>query len=130
MFLDGRFIMIRKEIFIHNFTDAVNSMCPANDGIEYTEHFFVVCPSFDIQRQDLLAGVSKFLRPFVQIETLPNNVLAQYLLNGNEELPNDVNRTILEHTLNIIHSLMLIQSISDYRYYNQKPRPNSICTVC
>ena len=94
--------------FKHNFRDTVNPMCPTNDGIEDTEHFLLLCPSFDIQRQDLLAGVSELLRPFVQIETLPNNVLVQYLLYGNEELPNDVNRTILEHTLNFIHTTGLV----------------------
>ena len=72
----------------------MNPMCPTNDGIEDTEHFLLLCPSFDNQRQDLLAGVSELLRPFVQIETLPNNVLIQYLLYGNEELPNDVNRKL------------------------------------
>ena len=83
----------------------MNPMCPTNDGIEDTEHFLLLCPSFHNQLQDLLAGVTELLRPFVQIETLPNNVLVQYLLYGNEELPNDVNRTILEHTLNFIHTI-------------------------
>ena len=69
----------------------MNPMCPTNDGIEDTEHFSLLCPSFDIQRQDLLAGVSELLRPFVQIETLRNNVLVQYLY-GNKELSNDVNK--------------------------------------
>ena len=89
--------------FKHNFRDTVNPMCPTNDGIEDTEHSLLLCPSFDIQRQDLLAGVSELLRPFVQIDTLPNNVLVQYLLYGNKELSNDINRNILERTLNFIH---------------------------
>ena len=89
--------------FKHNFRDTVNPMCPTNDGIEDTEHFLLLCPSFDIQRQDLLAGISELLRPFVQIDTLPNNVLVQYLLYGNKELSNDINRNILERTLNFIH---------------------------
>ena len=89
--------------FKHNFRDTVNPMCPTNDGIEDTEHFLLLCPSFDIQRQDRLAGVSELLRPFVQIDTLPNNVLVQYLLYGNKELSNDINRNILERTLNFIH---------------------------
>ena len=89
--------------FKDNFRDTVNPMCPTNDGIEDTEHFSLLCPSFDIQRQDLLAGVSELLRPFVQIDTLPNNVLVQYLLYGNKELSNDINRNILKRTLNFIH---------------------------
>ena len=36
--------------FNHNFRDTVNPMCPTNDGIEDTEHFLLLCPSFDIQR--------------------------------------------------------------------------------
>ena len=89
--------------FNHSFRDTVNPMCPTNDGIEDTEHFLLLCPSFDIQRRDLLAGVSELLRPFVQINTLPNNVLVQYLLYGNKELPDDVNKNLLKLTLNFIH---------------------------
>ena len=89
--------------FNHNFRDTVNPMCPTNDGIEDTEHFLLLCPSFDIQRRDLLAGASELLRPFVRINTLPNNVLVQYLLYGNKELPDDVNKNLLELTLNFIH---------------------------
>ncbi len=47
--------------FSHNFRDAIDPMCPTNDGIEDTEHFLLLCPSFDIQRRDLLAGVSELL---------------------------------------------------------------------
>ena len=43
--------------FSHNFRDTIDPMCPTNDGIEDTEHFLLLCPSFDIQRRDLLAGV-------------------------------------------------------------------------
>ena len=87
--------------FNHNFRDTVNPMGPTNDGIEDTEHFLLLCPSFDIQRRDL-AGVSELLRPFVQINTLPNNVLVQYLLYGTK-VPDDVNRNLLELTLIFIH---------------------------
>ena len=34
--------------FKHNFGDTVNLMCPTNDEIEDTEHFLLLCPSFDI----------------------------------------------------------------------------------
>ena len=50
--------------FQHNFRDTLNPMCPSNDGIEDTEHFLLLCPSFDLQRRDLLAGVLAILRPF------------------------------------------------------------------
>ena len=37
-------------------------MCPTNDGIKDTEHFLLLCPSFEAPRRDLLAGVSALLR--------------------------------------------------------------------
>ena len=89
--------------FNHNVRDTVNPMCPTNDGIEDTEHFLLLCPSFDIQRRDLLAGVSVALRPFVEIDSLSNNVLVQLLLYGDKNLSSDVNRSILELTLDFIH---------------------------
>ena len=78
-------------------------MCPTNDGIEDTEHFLLLCPSFDIQGRHLLAGVSVALRPFVEIDSLSNNVLVQLLLYGDKNLSNDVNRSILKLTLDFIH---------------------------
>ena len=35
--------------FKHNFRDAINPLCPTNDGIEDTEHFLLLCPAFDTQ---------------------------------------------------------------------------------
>ena len=89
--------------FLHNFWDTVNPMCPTNDGIEDVEHFLLFCPSFEMQRRDFLAGVSELLRSFVQIDTLPNNVLIECLLYGDKNLTDDVNRSILELTLEFIH---------------------------
>ena len=79
-------------------------MCPTNDGIEDTEHFLLLCPSFDILRRDLLAGVSDLLRPFAQINSFSNSALVQLLLYGDKELSDDINKDILQLTLNFIHS--------------------------
>ena len=89
--------------FKHNFRDTINPMCSTNDGIEDTEHFVLLCPAFDIQRRDLLTGVSELLRPVVQIDTLSNNVLVQYLLYSNKELSNDVNKNMIKKTIYFIH---------------------------
>ena len=88
--------------FKHNFRDTVNPMCPTNDGIEDTEHFLLLCPSFDIQRRGLLAAVSVALRSFVEINNLPKNALVQILLYDDKDLPGDVNGSILELTLDFI----------------------------
>ena len=78
-------------------------MCPTSDGIEDTEHFLLLCPSFDVQRQNLLAGIVELLRPYVQITNLSNHSLTQLLLYGDEDLSNEVNRNVLELTLRFIH---------------------------
>ena len=54
--------------FKHNFSDTVDPMCPANDGIEDTEHSLLLCPSFAVPRRYLLAGVFALLRPFGYIQ--------------------------------------------------------------
>ena len=89
--------------FKHNFRDTINPICPTSDGIEDTEHFLLLCPSFDVQRQDLLAGIVELLRPFVSITDFSNDALTQLLLYGNQELSYDLNKNILKLTLRFIH---------------------------
>ena len=86
----------------HNFRDTINPMCISNDGIEDTEHFFLLCPSFDIQRRDLLAGVLALVRPY-GLSNPSNEVLTQLLMYGNKDFPDEINRNILESTLRFIH---------------------------
>ena len=76
-------------------------MCPSSDGIEDAEHFLLLCPSFDAQRRDLLAGVYDVLRPFGH-SNLSNKVLTHLLLYGNEKFSYDLNRTILNLTIQFI----------------------------
>ena len=66
-------------------------------------HFLLLCPSFDLQRRDLLAGIVELLRPLVQIASLSNDALTQLLLYGDQDLSNDLNKNILEWTLRFIH---------------------------
>ena len=81
--------------FKHNFRDTINPMCPTSAGIEDTEHFLLLCPLFDLQRRDLLAGIVELLRPFVQIANLSNDALTQLLLYCDQDLSNDLNKNIL-----------------------------------
>ena len=78
-------------------------MCPANYGVEDTEHYLLTCPSFDSQRQDLLAGASPILQPFFDINGLSNNDLVQLLLYGDKKFTNDANKNIIQLTLDFIH---------------------------
>ena len=79
--------------FRHNFGDTVNPMCPTSDGIEDTDHFLLLCPSFDVQRQDLLAGIAELLQPDKQIGDLSKDALTQLLLYGDHNLFNHFNRS-------------------------------------
>ena len=82
-------------------------MCPTNDGIEDMGHFLLLCHSFDVQRRHLLTGVSVLLRQFVEMNSLPNDVLVQrvqILLYGDKNLSNEINKSILELTLVFIHN--------------------------
>ena len=64
-------------------------MCLSSDGIEDTKHFLLLWSSFDIQRRDLLAVSSE--------------VLTQLLMYGYKYFPYEINRNILELTLDFIH---------------------------
>ena len=86
----------------HNFRDTINPMCPTNDGIEDTEHFLLLCPSFAVPRRDLLTGGFALLRPF-GYTNLQNNALMQILLYGDEKFPDELNKNVLLLTLQFIH---------------------------
>ena len=62
----------------------------------------LLCPSFDILRQDLLAGIAQLSRPFVLIADLSNDALTYLLLYGDQDLSYDLNISILELTLRFI----------------------------
>ena len=70
--------------------------------IQDTEYFLLLCPSFDDQRGDLLAGIEGLLRPFVQIANLSNDALTELLLYGDKDLSHEVKGDILRLTLRFI----------------------------
>ena len=78
-------------------------MCPTNNGIEDTEYFLLLCPSFAVPRRYLLAGVFALLRPFGHA-SLQNDFLIQILLYGGQNFPNELNKNILPLTLQFIHT--------------------------
>ena len=53
--------------------------------------------------QDQIIFLLESLRPFVQIGDLSNDALTQLLLYGDQDLSNDLNRSILELILRFIH---------------------------
>ena len=87
--------------FKHNFVDTVSPMCPANDGIEDTEHFLLLCHSFNNNRRSLLAGVHEVFKAVGNIVG-PNNNLLQILLYGDKNLSENANKQILDLTIKYI----------------------------
>ena len=88
----------------HNFKDTINLMCPINDGSEDTEHFLLLCPSLEVPRRDLLAGVSALLRPLGHTD-LSNEFLMQIVLYGDKDFPDSLNKDILLLTLCFINEI-------------------------
>ena len=78
-------------------------MCPANDGVEDTEHYLLLCQSYEEPRRELINGFIKIL-PLSVISNLSNELLVEFILYGNERLPPDVNERLIEATLKFIHA--------------------------
>ena len=106
--------------FRHNVKDTVSPMCPTNDGVEDTEHFLLLCPSFAVQRQNLLAQILPLLRP-LGYANFSNEVLAQILLYGDENLPNDASRNILELKIHPGNRSFRLSSIQTLLQTTQPP---------
>ena len=84
--------------FKHDFKDTINPMCRVNDGIEDTEHFLLLCNSFQEQRHTLLAGVNNVLAAYEYFES-SNSYMLELLLYGSKYLSFEANNLILRFTI-------------------------------
>ena len=87
--------------FKHNFKDTNNPMCQVNDGIEDTEHFFLLCNSFQEQRHTLLPGVNDVLAAY-EYSVSSNSDMLEVLLYGSKHLSLEANNLILRLTTKYI----------------------------
>ena len=87
--------------FKHNFKDTINPMCQVNDGIEDTEHFLLLCNSFQQQRHTLLAGVNDVLAA-CEYSVSSNSDILELLLYGSKRLSLEANNQILRLTIKYI----------------------------
>ena len=78
-------------------------MCPANDGVEDTEHYLLLCQSCEEPRREPLNVINATLPPS-GISNLLNELLVELILYDNERLPRDVNKRLIEATLKFIHA--------------------------
>ena len=89
--------------FKYNFRDTLNPLCPTNDGVEDTEHYFLLCHTYAAARLDLLNSVNAILLLHGMIN-LSNEELLKIILYGHEQLPFDSNAKILTATLEYIQA--------------------------
>ena len=89
--------------FRQNFRDTVNPLCPAKDGVEDTEHFLLLCHSYNGLKSYLLNSVNATLLPH-GFSSLPNEVLLKLILYGDERLTIDTNKKLLEASQKFIHA--------------------------
>ena len=68
--------------FKHNFKDTLKPLSPTNDGVEDTEHYFLLCRA---NRLDLFSSVNAMLLPRGLINLL-NEELLKIALYGCEQL--------------------------------------------
>ena len=56
-------------------------MCPANDGVEDTEHYLLFCQCYEEPRRELLNGFNE-ISPTSVISDLSNELLVEFILYG------------------------------------------------
>ena len=74
-----------------------------NDGVEDTEHFFLHCHSYHLQRNSLLSRVQAILLSY-RLLNLSNEELVLIILYGDERLPIESNKAIIKATPEFIES--------------------------
>ena len=63
------FSHLKEHKFRHGFGDTVSPMCGCNAEIEDTEHFFLRCHFYSIQRSELFNNINKVDPSFTKLNT-------------------------------------------------------------
>ena len=94
-----KFSHLNEHKFRHNFKDTVNPMSDFGSENETTNHFFLRCPFFAINRQKLLNDLLK-TDPFLR--NLKDELPLDIIFYGCEKYKDAVNKEILLHTISFI----------------------------
>ena len=81
----------------------MNPLCSANDGVEDTEHFLLLCHFYSRPRFDFLNSVNTIML-LHGFSSPSNEELLKFILHGDERLTIGVNKKLLEATLKFIHA--------------------------
>ena len=93
-----KFRHLNDQKFRHNFKDALNPMCDCGSEIE-TDHFFLRCPFFAMNRQKHLNDLLK-IDP--SLRNLKDELLLDIILYGFDKYKDTVNKEILLHTISFV----------------------------
>ena len=93
------------------FKDNPSITCSCNVSAETTEHFFLECISLNETRDRLF----EVINPILEINNFLFNKseLCRFLLYGNDELSDDVNKAVLTETLNFIKRSHRFDPVND-----------------
>ena len=91
---------LHKHKFDNNFNDTPNPTCPAEDGVESTIHFLLLCKSYNSIRTALIRNVTEILK--VNMNNYPNKKKIEILLYGSATLSDEENRKILKESIQFI----------------------------
>ena len=94
-----KFSHLNEHKFRHNFKDALSSMCGCGSETETTDHFFLRCPFFAINRQKLL---NDLLKIDLSLRNLKNELLLCIILYGSDKYNDTLKKEILLHTISFI----------------------------
>ena len=96
-----KFSHLNEHKFRHNFKDALSPMCGCGSKTETTDHFFLRCPFFAINKQKLLHDLLK-IDP--SLRNLKDELLLDMILYGSGKYNDTVNKEILLHTISFINN--------------------------
>ena len=97
--LQFKFSHLNEHKFRNNFKDALSPMCNSESETETTDHFFLHCPFFAINRQKLLNDLFK-IDP--HLRNLKDELLLHIILYGSDKYKGTVNKEIILHTISFI----------------------------
>ena len=97
--LRGGLSPLKGHKWCRNFIDTRSGVCHCNQGIEYTSHFLLSCPSYVIQRVTLVSNVNEIL---LKANTNHAESQLQLYLSGDPSINNSYNKNIILSTIKFI----------------------------
>ena len=96
-----QFSHLNEHKFRHGFNDSVDPMCPCGSEVETTDHFFLRCQCFSIQRSELFNNLRNLDPSFSKLDTKEKT---SFLLYGSNKNSSSLNKDILEIVIKFIKS--------------------------